>query len=383
LTESDVWLLPTIIRMDAMYGPLFKCGRRRILSAPGGGGDYPALSAWARDIWTLQVPGSLVQIGSTFDLDAARTSYHRSLFPLNPGGIVPYGPTAADLRLDEPAGRGSQALGDVCFPRGGGSGNGKPENRPLTPPKASLGPLDSVGPESARAAGSLADLWPSVSWSRYHLQILFVDRTDTVRARLAAGLFERCAEWNGYGRALYPWTCGLTVGGPRDIHSISKLTALMRGASSLEIMPRYFTRPAEAFEIEDLDRYDLVMALDQEILDDIRQEILAENPPGPDREYYLQKVCLLSNFSHYESEAVLTRRGGFALLPAQLSHLLRTGDMKTSKAVVDVLSPDLSSPDGAAQWDATVAALIMSTASLVKYLVDAYPENMPHWDPVD
>lgn len=27
-----------------------------------------------------------------------------------------------------------------------------------------------------------------------------VDRTDTVRARLAAGLFERCAEWNGYGR---------------------------------------------------------------------------------------------------------------------------------------------------------------------------------------
>ena len=42
---------------------------------------------------------------------------------------------------------------------------------------------------------------------------------------------------------------------------------------------------------------------------------------------------------------------------------------QASKAVVDIPSPDLSSPDGAAQWEAVVAALILSTASLVKYLV--------------
>ena len=41
------------------------------------------------------------------------------------------------------------------------------------------------------------------------VQILFVDRTDTVRARVAAGLLERIAEWNGYGRALYPYACGV------------------------------------------------------------------------------------------------------------------------------------------------------------------------------
>ena len=41
------------------------------------------------------------------------------------------------------------------------------------------------------------------------LQILFVDRSDTVRARVAAGLLERIAEWNGYGRALYPCACGV------------------------------------------------------------------------------------------------------------------------------------------------------------------------------
>jgi hypothetical protein len=56
---------------------------------------------------------------------------------------------------------------------------------------------------------------------------------------------------------------------------------------------------------------------------------------------------------------------------------------QVSKQVVDISTPDLASPDGAAQWEATVAALVLSTASLVKYLIDAYPEDMPHWDPVD
>lgn len=34
-------------------------------------------------------------------------------------------------------------------------------------------------------------------------------RTDTVRARVAAGLFERISEWNGYGRILLASTAGI------------------------------------------------------------------------------------------------------------------------------------------------------------------------------
>ncbi len=34
-------------------------------------------------------------------------------------------------------------------------------------------------------------------------------RTDTVRARIAAGLFERIAEWNGFGRVLLASTAGI------------------------------------------------------------------------------------------------------------------------------------------------------------------------------
>ena len=35
-----------------------------------------------------------------FSLEGARRSYYTNLFPLNPGGIVPAGPSAADLGLE-------------------------------------------------------------------------------------------------------------------------------------------------------------------------------------------------------------------------------------------------------------------------------------------
>ena len=42
------------------------------------------------------------QVRDTLDIDAARSSYYTSLFPLNPSGITPSGPTAADLNLNGP-----------------------------------------------------------------------------------------------------------------------------------------------------------------------------------------------------------------------------------------------------------------------------------------
>lgn len=46
-----------------MYGPLFKCGRRRVFGgAPGRDGDYPAIAGWARDMWQITVPGSRMQV---------------------------------------------------------------------------------------------------------------------------------------------------------------------------------------------------------------------------------------------------------------------------------------------------------------------------------
>jgi hypothetical protein len=73
------------------------------------------------------------------------------------------------------------------------------QQRADAPPPAAA-PPPSLVPNPRRA---------EVDWSRYHLQILFIDADDVLRGRLAAGLFERVAEWNGYGRVLLPWTCGV------------------------------------------------------------------------------------------------------------------------------------------------------------------------------
>lgn len=94
LTLADVRLFPTLFRFDSVYYSLFKCSRRRIQ-------DYVHLGAYLRDIY--QQPG----VAATCDLEAIKRDYYGSLFPLNPGGIIPAGP---DLTaLDAPHGR--EALG--------------------------------------------------------------------------------------------------------------------------------------------------------------------------------------------------------------------------------------------------------------------------------
>lgn len=83
-------------------------------------------------------------------------------------------------------------------------------------------------------------------------------RTDTVRARVATGLFERIAEWNGYGRALYPWACGVHASEAKPA-DFSTTVSLFSQASFLGIRKKLFAAPAEQLTLEDLDRLDADM----------------------------------------------------------------------------------------------------------------------------
>ena len=56
---------------------------------------------------------NLPGVAKTVDVDGYRSSYFGQLFPLNPGGIVPIGPTAKDLGLGTDPGRGSVDREDV------------------------------------------------------------------------------------------------------------------------------------------------------------------------------------------------------------------------------------------------------------------------------
>ncbi|MEM1427652.1 MAG: glutathione S-transferase C-terminal domain-containing protein, partial [Cyanobacteria bacterium P01_H01_bin.130] len=87
LTLTDVRLFPTLIRFDLVYHHLFRCNRRRIY-------DYPHLWRYLKTIY--QQPNVAV----TCDLEGIKADYYQSLFPLNPGGIVPQGPDLKALLSD-------------------------------------------------------------------------------------------------------------------------------------------------------------------------------------------------------------------------------------------------------------------------------------------
>mmetsp|Transcript_55092 Transcript_55092/g.165041 ORF Transcript_55092/g.165041 Transcript_55092/m.165041 type:complete len:285 (-) Transcript_55092:408-1262(-) len=91
-TEADLRLLPTALRFDGAYGPLFRAGGAHLrLSAKT---EYPSVHRWMVRCWE-DVPG----VKGSVDIADACSSYYRQLFPLNPGGIVPTPVTAEDLGL--------------------------------------------------------------------------------------------------------------------------------------------------------------------------------------------------------------------------------------------------------------------------------------------
>lgn len=95
ITLADVRLFTTLIRFDSVYYGLFKCNLRRIE-------DYKHLGSYLRRIYHL--PG----VADTCNLEAIKQDYYGSLFPLNPGGIVPLGPDLtylADSPLTLPVNR--------------------------------------------------------------------------------------------------------------------------------------------------------------------------------------------------------------------------------------------------------------------------------------
>jgi glutathionyl-hydroquinone reductase len=89
-TEADVRLLPTILRMDGVYAPLFRAGGAQLRIRT----DYPAIYAWLKRCWSRS------GVAESIDLSDACGSYYRQLFPLNPSGIVPTLVTAKDLGLE-------------------------------------------------------------------------------------------------------------------------------------------------------------------------------------------------------------------------------------------------------------------------------------------
>lgn len=182
-------------------------------------------------------------------------------------------------------------------------------------------------------------------------------------------------------------------------------------------------------------RYDVVVALDSDIKSDIIEMVQPEW-----HSYYDAKVCMLDQFSDYLGSDIL-RTGGTAVLESELSGIIKPV-IQESKTIPDLLRPSLhkgtrgSTPTvvqksvecslhwlltgrplsalcralsttntlftvleiaqvtrlvhrgsanctaGAEEWNPMVQAMIISCAGLVQYLVDEYPSDLPHYDPL-
>jgi glutathionyl-hydroquinone reductase len=89
-TESDVRLLPTLLRFDGVYAPLFRAGGGVIRLR-----DFPHVHQYLQHCWsTYQV------VRDSIDLSDACQSYYKQLFPLNPSGILPPPVTATMIGLN-------------------------------------------------------------------------------------------------------------------------------------------------------------------------------------------------------------------------------------------------------------------------------------------
>ena len=214
-----------------------------------------------------------------------------------------------------------------------------------------------------------------VDWSRFHLQVLFVDTEDMGNARVAQGLFDSIAEWNGHGRTLYSWTCGTAVTGYEPERAVS----LMMRAESLGAPVKTFSRAPEQLELKDLYTYDVIIAMNEDVkaatLALFEPDLAADWDSEESRNFYKQRVCVLSDFLRYASNEQLAKRGASSLMPRNMAQLV-TPDVARLRALSDIPQAQLSRVD---EWNYMVKCILLGNAGLMQYLLDSYPDDLDYF----
>ncbi|KAG0601899.1 hypothetical protein M758_11G146600 [Ceratodon purpureus] len=225
--------------------------------------------------------------------------------------------------------------------------------------------------ESVTTASSALAEWRSartrsgqdlVDWGRYHLQVMFVDRSHRARSRLAEGIFERIAAWNGFGLILYGHSCGISVK-EGELPSMSYKGEAQR----LGVARHVFQAPATILDRSDLDSYDLIVAMDIEVRDEVLRMASSQPSNGND---YANKVRLISEFVSY---------GTTSLLEDTLLEIIQP-DLPQALTALEVQATYMSQYS---KWRMMVATITMCCAGLIQFLMDAYPDDLPDYDPVD
>lgn len=134
----------------------------------------------------------------------------------------------------------------------------------------------SPSPSSSSSPQAMVQAWrterlsrfsTSFDASRYHAQVLFVD-DDGARARTCEALLERVAIWSDAGWWIYPHSVTTSGNGVPD--GSSPLPSLSRTARDLGLCPARLGARAATLEAADLLAYDLIVAVDFTVLEQVR-----------------------------------------------------------------------------------------------------------------
>jgi hypothetical protein len=105
----------------------------------------------------------------------------------------------------------------------------------------------------------------------------------------------------------------------------------------------------------------------------------------PSADYYDDKVRLLTEYAAPAALAddTVLRLGGTALLPRAMSQQLQPL-LEQLRGVVDIQRPELADASEAAvvNWNSMVHSIMLGCAGLVHYLINAYPPDLPEYDPL-
>lgn len=117
------------------------------------------------------------------------------------------------------------------------------------------------------------------------------DSDDLGHARIAKALFDQVAEWNGFGRSLYAWSCGTHAEDTK--HPPERAVSLMLRAESLGAPAKTFSRAPEQLAMLDLYTYDVVVAMDEKVMAECRhifdEHLSRDWDSANDRQYYTQR----------------------------------------------------------------------------------------------
>lgn len=90
-------------------------------------------------------------------------------------------------------------------------------------------------------------------------------------------------------------------------------------------------------------------------------------------------MALLTDFKNYLSPISLRRQGGSAILESELRQIVEDV-VEEAQEAQEIKRPSLT--HGSEEWNRMVQYTICSCAGLVQFLIDAWPPDLPDYDPL-